>query len=177
MSGPIFIQSQRNLAGIIIPDCIVEEVGRDELEITEHPVEQGASITDHAYKRPREVTLRWSWTNSGRSDTYVKEVYNSLLGLQASLAPFSISTGKSQYTNMLISSLSQTTNNAQENSLAIVALCTEIILVSTSTVTVPPMSAQANPQTTSPVIQTGAAQPVAQPAGFGGGISSTVDFP
>ncbi len=40
------------------PDVVVEEVHRDALAITQHPVEQGASITDHAYRLPAVVEVR-----------------------------------------------------------------------------------------------------------------------
>jgi hypothetical protein len=180
-AGPVLFQSARQIIGgsgsVIVPDCVVEEIGRDDVQITEHPVEQGASITDHAFKKPREVTLRWSWTNAGRSDTFVQEIYAVLLALQDSLAPFTIYTGKSTYSSMLLASLSQTTNNAQENSLAVVAVCKEIIIVSTQTVSIAPQSAQAVPGTTSPSINTGNVQPSSKPAGFGGGITPTTNFP
>ena len=55
----------------------VEEHHRDELEITEHPVEQGAAISDHAFKRPAEVTLVLGWSNSPSSDG---SLINSAIG-------------------------------------------------------------------------------------------------
>jgi hypothetical protein len=42
---------------------ILEE-HRDEMTITEHPVEQGAAVTDHAYKLPALLTLRLGWSTS-----------------------------------------------------------------------------------------------------------------
>lgn len=42
----------------------LEEIHRDDLEITEHPVEMGAPIADHAFKRPAEVIIRCAWSNS-----------------------------------------------------------------------------------------------------------------
>lgn len=42
---------------------VIEE-HRDELTITEHPVEQGAAITDHAFKMPSLLTLRIGWSTS-----------------------------------------------------------------------------------------------------------------
>lgn len=42
----------------------LEEVHHDELEITDHPVERGAVISDHAFKRPVEVIIRCAWSNS-----------------------------------------------------------------------------------------------------------------
>lgn len=47
---------QRQLAGFI-PDVVVEERHIDDLEITQHPVERGANISDHAYKRPPELEM------------------------------------------------------------------------------------------------------------------------
>jgi len=48
----------------IIAQITIEERHSDELEITEHPVEQGAAIADHAFKRPAEVMIRCAWSNS-----------------------------------------------------------------------------------------------------------------
>lgn len=44
--------------------CFIEEAATDELQITEHPVEKGAQITDHAFKLPAEVTIQCGWSNS-----------------------------------------------------------------------------------------------------------------
>ena len=49
--GPLLISTQRSFAGII-PHVVLEEAGDDELRITDHPVEIGAAITDHAFKMP-----------------------------------------------------------------------------------------------------------------------------
>lgn len=42
----------------------IREIHNDELEVTEHPVEVGAMISDHAYKRPAELVLEIAWSNS-----------------------------------------------------------------------------------------------------------------
>lgn len=44
--------------------AILEEVGTDTMEITDHPVEQNAAISEHAYRRPAEVLIRAAWSNS-----------------------------------------------------------------------------------------------------------------
>lgn len=36
--------------GVLIPSVVVSEKHTDTLEITEHPVEVGAAVADHAYK-------------------------------------------------------------------------------------------------------------------------------
>jgi hypothetical protein len=48
----------------IIAQAVIEERHRDELTITDHPVEAGAPITDHAYKNPAEVIITCGWSNS-----------------------------------------------------------------------------------------------------------------
>ena len=50
--------------GPIIANITIEEKHHDEVTITEHPVEMGANIADHAFKRPNEVTIRVAWSSS-----------------------------------------------------------------------------------------------------------------
>ena len=59
----ILIRQGRNIAGIY-PDVVVKESHRDEMEITEHPIESGASISDHAFKRPAELLVQFGWSDS-----------------------------------------------------------------------------------------------------------------
>ena len=61
----------------IVAQATIEERHKDELEVTEHPVEQGAAIADHAFKRPAEVILHLGWSNSPSVDG---GLVNSLLG-------------------------------------------------------------------------------------------------
>ena len=67
----------------IIALVTISEEHVDELEITEHPVEQGAPITDHAYKKPAQLTLTLGWSNSekpSQTDELIRlaEVYASM---------------------------------------------------------------------------------------------------
>src|SRR5580700_5469148 len=48
----------------ITVDTTIEETYEDLLEITEHPVQVGAQIADHSFKRPMEVRLRCGWSDS-----------------------------------------------------------------------------------------------------------------
>lgn len=59
----IFIQQGRSIE-TIMPDVVLEEIHRDDLIITDHPVEKGAGTSDHAFKRPEEVEIRCGWSNS-----------------------------------------------------------------------------------------------------------------
>ena len=63
-----------------------------------------------------------------------QETYQQLLDLQARRMPFSVTTGKRQYNNMLIATLSVTTESESENVLFAELTLKEVILVQTKEV-------------------------------------------
>jgi hypothetical protein len=158
-SGTLGVVTGRNIGGMIAQVTVSEE-HQDDLEITQHPIEMGAEITDHSFKRPSVVTIRAGWSDSNPAGTDVKDVYQQFLTLQKSRRPISIVTGKRNYANMLIRSCSIGTDQTTENALIVTAICQEIILVSTSTVSVPPNTSQSSPQQTGGVQNQGSVQPV-----------------
>lgn len=54
---------KRNIGGVI-PDVVIQEVHDDTVTITQHPVEYGAAISDHAYREPSQVMMTVGWTPS-----------------------------------------------------------------------------------------------------------------
>lgn len=158
-SGSIFIRP-RNIAGFVA-DVTLEERHADMMTITEHPVENGANISDHCFKQPARLTLTAGFSNSGPnagfSLSYIDETYQNFLSLQASREPFTIQTGKRAYTNMLMASLVEVTDANHENAMMLVMECHEILIANTQTVSVPPSNVQANPQVTGAPTQTGTA--------------------
>jgi hypothetical protein len=158
----------RSIGGFIA-DCTVEEQHLDELAITEHPVEQGAAITDHAFKRPASVIIHAGFSNAspqGLGDPdYVNETYADFLNLQASRKTFDITTGKRSYSNMLISRLSTQTDEKTANAMILTVECREIIQVATQAVTVPSAANMASPEITGATVGKGtqAAVPVSGP--------------
>lgn len=163
----------------------IEESHVDELEITEQPVELGARITDHAFKRPSVLTIQCGWSNSpsgygqgllgsllspslgtvagiqsivtGNAMRQVNEVYQKLQDLQNARIPFTVVTGKRVYNNMLIASLKTVTDKETEHSLLVTATFKQVILVTTSTITnePAPVDQQAQPKVTAPVPNSG----------------------
>ncbi|MFS7219873.1 phage baseplate protein [Rahnella inusitata] len=144
----LFNQRSRKI-GLIIPDVVVSEKHQDALEITEHPVEIGAPVSDHAYKRPSEVTMEIGFSGGGSlldfADTSAlgislgtspKEIYQQILDLQASRVPFDVTTGKRQYSNMLIRAIDVTTDRTSENVLMCVLTLREVIISQTGSITV-----------------------------------------
>lgn len=69
---------------IVAPGIVIEENHVDTLDITDHPVEQGASITDHAFKLPATVVLRLGWSNSAVENALLSSL--GLSGFGGSLA-------------------------------------------------------------------------------------------
>jgi hypothetical protein len=179
----ILLKPKRSI-GIIVPDCTMEEVNHDELSITEHPIEYGTPITDHAFKLQREVSCRYGWDNSilpsmssligavtgGPAPSFslnkVLDVYNSLLALQSTRQPFALFTGKQHYPSMLIKSLTCTTDARSENALIVQMVFREVIIVKTQSAQVNPVANQAAPQKTAAPATTGpttAAAPLPTP--------------
>ena len=78
----------QQLNAIMLPQVLtgyvpIVEEHRDELNITEHPVEQGATVTDHAWKLPALLTLRMGWSTSqpASSVSGINNILTSSLGL------------------------------------------------------------------------------------------------
>lgn len=161
--------SPRNIGGFVA-NVTIEEQHIDRLAVTEHPVEQGASITDHAYKQPARLTIRAGWSNSSPqalgNPFYIQTIYQSFIALQASRQVFDIITGKRAYTNMLIETLIETTDKEHENAMMLVLECKEIIMVNTQTVTVPPAANMTNPSINAATNQIGTVSPTSNPATF-----------
>lgn len=168
--------------------AILEE-HRDELEITSHPVEQGATITDHAYKLPANLTMQIGWSSSnklqsilpnllgiattpitpldiasvftgGGSDIFIRHLYSQFLGLQAQRTLLTIYTGKRIYQNMLIQSISEHTTSQTEHALILTLSLKEIFIAKVRVIQVPTNpNAQALPQVSTPSTPQGQVQP------------------
>jgi hypothetical protein len=126
----------------------IEEVHNDELVVTEHPVEIGSPISDHAYKRPAEVQLRVAWNNNtlglfglglsaagvwNNDPDHIQHVYDYLRELMDTFQLLTIHTGKRVYENMVIQRINVTTDKTSENSLMVTMNCREVFIAKTTT--------------------------------------------
>lgn len=157
--------------GTLIPDVVIREISKDEMVTTDHPVERGAAISDHAFMRPVEVEMQIAWSDStGGYVGYSTDAYNELIALQREREPFDVSTGSRRYQNMLLSSIALTKDEKTENIVLISARMREVIIVSTQT-TGAPKSAQASPEKTGSTSKVGTQQLKPGPSGFvAGGV-------
>lgn len=182
---------QSSVIGGITVDTTIEEQYEDSLEVTEHPVEFGAQITDHSFKRPMELMLRCGWSDSSlkalagvvsnvlgggavggalggtlsssgtftggsmSASDYVAGIYSQLLQLQESRQTFSVTCGLRNYDDMVMPNLRVRRDQATQAILAVEASLRQVILVSTTTVSLPPQANQASPQSTAEVINLG----------------------
>lgn len=183
-----FIQlTPRSSIGGIEIQATLEEIHNSTVQITEHPVELGAEITDHAFKKPEEIILRCAWSNSSpqallgsvqrlfsgdlSGSDYVSDVYSQLRALQDLRAPFEIVTTTRRYQNMLITALQVTRDQKTGNALVCTATCREVIIVQTKATTLPPRQDQASPEETAEVEDRGTVQAVPATPSPGGAVS------
>ena len=150
----------------------LEEVHHDEMEIVDHPIQQGANITDHAFKRPAELTLHIGWAGANlvqygflattaNGQTYLAQlaaIYSQLLLGQQAAVLYTVITGKRQYTQMLIKSMITQSDKDNENVLSVTLHMKQIFIAQVQVNAVAsPQGAQFNPQSTYPVQSNGRA--------------------
>ncbi len=135
---PITIQSlfgKDRKIGSITVQVVMQETTDDTLTITKQPVQQGASITDHAYKEPTVFSMSVLFQDN--LFISLSKLYQNLLDLQNSRVPFDVITPKRIYRNVLISTLRQNTDKNTENILSLNITFQEVIIVSVLTTQVP----------------------------------------
>jgi len=86
--GSLIVKPKRGIMGAdgssFIPQATIEERQTDDIEITDHPIEQGAVISDHFIKRPAEVIIKAAWSNSPSGSS---SLVNSAVAAAASVSP------------------------------------------------------------------------------------------
>lgn len=138
------IRPNRTIGGIT-GYVTVDENATDKLTVTRQPVQQGANISDHAYKEPAELSVR---IVAGVNLKPLSELYQDFLKLQSDRQKFDVVTGKRSYSNMVLITVAQTTDKTTENVLSLNLTLLEIITVEVTPTTVPPRSRQKNAATT-----------------------------
>ena len=139
------IQSSSGVS--IVPDVVISEYHDDVVTVTQHPVDSGAPVSDHAICQPATVTCVFGWSDSSRlinsvmSGSFLKclettkEVYEKLLKLKDARELLSLSTGKRTYPSVLITQLKVTTTAETESSAIIEVTFQEVRLATAKSVT------------------------------------------
>ncbi|MBS9424531.1 phage baseplate protein [Photorhabdus caribbeanensis] len=170
----VMFSQQKRKIGVIVPSVVISETHTDVSNITDHPVQQGVTFSDHAYDNPSEVRMDLGFAGGGSLldiidttkvfdistglslGTSPRDIYQQLLDLRASHKPFDVVTGKRLYKNMLIKDISVTTDKTSENVLSVVLNLREIVIVETSPNKAAPADNMKNPEDTAPVVNMGA---------------------
>ncbi|HDR9029890.1 TPA: hypothetical protein QDB14_004112 [Burkholderia vietnamiensis] len=176
--------------GSVTIQALVEEIATDALVVTEHPIENGAPISDHAYVRPREIVLKCGWSNSdyqallGASvvsfdatgansmagATYIDAIYSQLLQIQSSRERIDVVTSRRKYSNMLLQGLTVVTDPKTSAALMLTATLKQVIIVSTQATKLPPRENQADPAATAETQNTGVKSAVPATPAPGGSV-------
>ena len=100
---------------VYVFDAIIRTEHQQRIEKTQHPIQTGANISDHAFIQPARVVLeigmsdamdsyipgQWTGDNSKSVNTY-----QTLKGIAAARQPLTVTTRLNVYSNMLLTSVS-----------------------------------------------------------------------
>lgn len=109
-------------------DVVISEKHTSSIDITGNPIETGAEVNDHAYIKPKEVTLEIASSNASAT-------YEALIRFQESRVPFYLTTGLKIYKNMLVQSINATRDKTNSRILFGTIDLKEVIIVSTGSAT------------------------------------------
>lgn len=92
--------------GAVPIDVVISESHESQLEITDNPVEKGADISDHAWIKPKTLTLNFIAGSKPNSLAGAALAFQALRLMQETCQPFAVVSGLGVYKDMLIKSLS-----------------------------------------------------------------------
>jgi hypothetical protein len=136
------IYAKTNVGGWFF-DAYLKMNHTSRLTITEHPVQTGAALTDHAFLQPRELSMDIGMSNVATSfvpgqfsQGYSRSVtaFQVLKDLQASRVPIQVHTRLGLYQNMLIEVLSAPDDYMTLNGLKATVTFREILVAQVKTV-------------------------------------------
>lgn len=143
-------------------DAVMRADHSNEMRITEHPIQSGAAISDHAYALPSRVVLEIAMSDamdsfvSGQySDFATKSIsaYQKLLELKDMRVPLTLTTRLNTYNNMLIEELRASDDIRTLHGLRASVRFKQIIVGTVSVTTQsarPNVSSSSNPGTSQP---------------------------
>jgi hypothetical protein len=131
--------------GAVQLDASLNETHSGSVDVTQHPVEEGADITDHVRIKPETLSITGIVSNTPliflaslrESPTRAEEAYEKLRDILRTREPISVITTLRQYENMVLTSM-QTNRDASTGNVVNVTLnFQEIIIASSETVAAP----------------------------------------
>ena len=103
-------------------DCVIHENHDSAVTITDHPIEDGSSINDHAYIEPNRVSLEIA--NQSASDKYIE-----LVALKDVREKFDLVTGLAVYPDMMIESIQAKRDRETSQILSAIVYLKQVIII------------------------------------------------
>lgn len=128
--------------GRFVFDAVFNTDHSANLTVTQHPVQSGASISDHAYMEPDEVSLEVGMTDVAAEAAGTSRSVNAYTQLRAIMElrePVTLITRLKTYENMIITSISAPDDVKTMHALRASVYFQQLNIVSVSTVTVQEM--------------------------------------
>jgi len=114
----------RDIGGIPV-DVIVSEEAFSEMEIPEHPVEKGAKVSDHAWRKPEVINLEAANADAAQAG------YDAFKEVQKRAEPFDFMSGWTLHKNMLIQTLNPSRDKETGQIFNFSCILKEVIIVET----------------------------------------------
>lgn len=145
----------RSLGGLTFT-VIVSESEKMTAKITDYPVEDGVTFSDHVILAPREVTVKVG-QSVDTSETEPRDKLDQLRELMSKREPMELYTGKSYYPSMIITSISVNTDSSTETVLLASVTLREVTIAQTEAAAVPVIR-QKQPKKTAASVERGTQQ-------------------
>lgn len=127
----------------LVFDAIFSTNYTNRLNITEHPVQVGANISDHAFEEATVLTFEIGMSDVmesyvegqfGGNDSRSVDAYLKIRELQAQKLPLTVSTKFGIYNNMMVETISADDNSATTHALKATVVLKEIFVSEVTTV-------------------------------------------
>ncbi len=123
-------------------DAVFSTQHDSSLNITEHPVQSGANISDHAFKEPRMLTFDIGMSDVMTSvipgqfqgDSRSINAYRKIVELQDNRLPITVATKLGTYNNMLVETITTTEDEKTIFGLRATITLREVFVVNVQTV-------------------------------------------
>lgn len=134
---------KKSKIGVVELDATAREVHTVDVEVTQHPVEKGAAISDHKRRKPKTLQIEGIVTNTPiatpenldpGADARADNAYRELIEAADSEELLTVVTGLETYENMAIVSLVMPRNASTGECLHFTAALQEIRIVESKTI-------------------------------------------
>ena len=145
----------RSLGGLTFT-VTISEAEKETARLTDYPVEDGATLSDHVILAPKEVTVKIG-QGVDEAETDPRDKLEELRELMEKREPMELYTGKSYYPSMIITAINTATDSKSETVLLTTVTLREVRIAETKSAAVPVIR-QKQPKKTAQSVKRGQQQ-------------------